>query len=57
MEMIRNNRIVFFPNSLPITGFVTRVIRRMLTHDKSSHGLWPGELKVEAQPTEPVSLT
>jgi hypothetical protein len=21
--------------------------RRMLTHDKSSHGLWPGELKMD----------
>jgi hypothetical protein len=27
----------------------------MLTHDKSSHGLWPGELKIKAK-TETDSM-
>jgi hypothetical protein len=37
----------FFVDSLLL---VTQIIdgRRTLTHDKSSHGLWPGELKIWA---------
>ena len=34
-----------------------KINRRTPSDDKSSHGLRRGELKLEAQPTEPVSLT
>ena len=30
--------------------------RRMLTHDKSSHGLWPGEQKMTCRTKDSISL-